>query len=143
MAKLERDHNTIMTNENRSETRERDHNTKMTTRFKNMKKMMTQEDELEENDSNVGVVSRNNSRENKVVADKVVLPWEQREYIRFMNVRRKKDFIYYERVNGKWMNILDSLELHTGILSAAEQKRIVNYVSSLQEMGRKEEFKGF
>ncbi|MCH96178.1 hypothetical protein A2U01_0017161 [Trifolium medium] len=34
------------------------------------------------------------------------------------------------------------LELHTGIFSAAEQKRIVGYVASLQEKGRKGELKG-
>ena len=78
----------------------------------------------------------------KVVAEKPTLPREQREYIRFMNVRRKKDFICFERVNGKLVNILEGLELHTGIFSAAEQKRIVNYVASLQEMGRKGELKG-
>lgn len=100
------------------------------------------EDEHDEHDSNVGVVSGNNSGENRVVADKAVLPREQREYIRFMNVRRKKDFICFERVNGKLVNILDGLELHTGIFSAAEQKRIVNYVASLQEMGRMGELKG-
>lgn len=99
------------------------------------------EDEHDEHDSNVGVVSGNNSGENRVVADKAVLPREQREYIRFMNVRRKKDFICFERVNGKLVNILDGLELHTGIFSAAEQKRIVNYVASLQEMGRMGELK--
>lgn len=70
------------------------------------------------------------------------LPREQREYIRFMNVRRKKDFICFERVNGKLVNIVEGLELHTGIFSAAEQKRIVNYVASLQEQGRKGELQG-
>ncbi|XP_061360945.1 RNA demethylase ALKBH9B-like [Gastrolobium bilobum] len=58
-----------------------------------------------------------------------------------MNVRRKKDFICFERVHGKLVNILKGLELHMGIFSAAEQKRIVSYVASLQEMGRKGELK--
>jgi hypothetical protein len=96
------------------------------------------------NNNNVGVVlGNNNIGENRVVvSDKATLPREQREYIRFMNVRRKKDFICFERVNGKLVNILEGLELHTGIFSAAEQKRIVDYVATLQEKGRKGELKG-
>ncbi|KAL5985947.1 hypothetical protein ACLOJK_027937 [Asimina triloba] len=70
-----------------------------------------------------------------------VLPRKQREYIRFMKVKRKKDFICLERVNGKIVNILDGLELHSGVFSAAEQKRIVEYVHELQEQGRKGQFK--
>lgn len=70
------------------------------------------------------------------------LPMEQREYIRFMNVRRKKDYICFERFKGKLVNIMEGLELHAGIFSAAEQKRIVDYVYVLQEMGRKGELKG-
>lgn len=70
------------------------------------------------------------------------LPMEQREYIRFMNVRRKKDYICFERFKGKLVNIMEGLELHTGIFSAAEQKRIVDFVYVLQEMGRKGELKG-
>ncbi|TKY58067.1 RNA demethylase ALKBH5 [Spatholobus suberectus] len=77
----------------------------------------------------------------KVVAEKPTLPREQREYIRFMNVRREKDFICFERVHGKLVNILEGLELHTGIFSAAEQRRIVSYVASLQEQGKKGELK--
>ncbi|KAG6645583.1 hypothetical protein I3843_08G126300 [Carya illinoinensis] len=68
---------------------------------------------------------------------KTNLPREQREYIRFMNVKRKKDFICLERFRGKFVNILEGLELHTGIFSAAEQKRIVDYVYITQENGRK------
>ncbi|KAL2532435.1 2-oxoglutarate (2OG) and Fe(II)-dependent oxygenase superfamily protein [Abeliophyllum distichum] len=66
---------------------------------------------------------------------KAGLSREQREYIRFCNVRRKKNFICFERVNGKFVNIVDGLELHTGVFSAAEQHRIVKYVEKLQEMG--------
>lgn len=103
------------------------------------------EDEIDRNDGETvggGVVLGENSGENRVVADKAVLPREQREYIRFMNVRREKDFVCMEKINGKLVNIVDGLELHTGIFSAAEQKRIVGYVASLQEMGRKGELKG-
>ncbi|MQL78932.1 hypothetical protein Taro_011378 [Colocasia esculenta] len=70
---------------------------------------------------------------------KTELSREQREYIRFMNVGRKKDFIYLERVKGKIVNILDGLELHTGVFSAAEQKRIVDSVYELQDKGRRGE----
>lgn len=105
------------------------------------------EEEHENNNNNGGsngvsvVVGDSNSNASCDVAKKPVttLPREQREYIRFMNVRRKKDFICFERVNGKLVNILEGLELHTGIFSAAEQKRIVSYVASLQEQGKKGE----
>ncbi|XVE87420.1 hypothetical protein DITRI_Ditri18aG0116000 [Diplodiscus trichospermus] len=73
--------------------------------------------------------------------EKPKLSRDQREYIRFMNVKRKKNFKCLERVKGKIINILDGLELHTGIFSAAEQKRIVDYVYVLEEMGKKGEFK--
>lgn len=73
---------------------------------------------------------------------KTNLSWERREYIRFMDVERKKDFICLERVGGKIVNILQGLELHKGIFSAAEQKRIVDYVYELEEKGRKRELKG-
>lgn len=67
---------------------------------------------------------------------------EQREYIRFSNVKRKKDFICLERINGKIVNILDGLEIHTGVFSAAEQIRIVDYVETLKEMGKNGQLKG-
>ncbi|XP_054818587.1 RNA demethylase ALKBH9B-like isoform X1 [Prosopis cineraria] len=103
---------------------------------------MAQEDEFGEEEHNKlpanaspsdGTITR--------VPEKPKLSWEQREYIRFMNVRRKIDYMCFERVNGKLVNILEGLELHTGIFSAAEQKRIVNFVASLQEMGKKGELK--
>lgn len=106
---------------------------------------MAQEDEFgeEEHELNKLAANANPSEATTTkVPEKPKLPREQREYIRFMNVRREKDYICFERVNGKLVNILEGLELHTGIFSAAEQKRIVNYVTSLQEMGRKGELKG-
>lgn len=66
---------------------------------------------------------------------------EQREYIRFTNVQRKKDYICLERFNGKIVNILEGLELHSGVFSAVEQKKITDFVFHLQEMGRKGELK--
>lgn len=110
---------------------------------------MAQEDELgeeeEQQELNKRVVDINAStgrlRITKVV-DKPKLSREQREHIRFMNVQRKKDFICLERVKGKFVNILEGLELHMGIFSAAEQKRIVEHVYELQEMGKKGQLKG-
>ncbi|XVF15901.1 hypothetical protein REPUB_Repub09cG0196400 [Reevesia pubescens] len=113
---------------------------------------MAQEDELEEveeeeqqeTESSKRIVDltapTGELRISKVV-EKPQLPREQRECIRFMNVKRKKDYICLERVNGKLVNILEGLELHTGIFSAAEQKRIVDHVYKLQEMGKKGELK--
>ncbi|PWA68942.1 2-oxoglutarate (2OG) and Fe(II)-dependent oxygenase superfamily protein [Artemisia annua] len=69
-------------------------------------------------------------------AQKLELSREQRERIRFTNVTRKKDFICLERVNGKLVNILEGLELHYGVFSSPEQKRIVNFVYELQEKGK-------
>ncbi|KAG9444026.1 hypothetical protein H6P81_015366 [Aristolochia fimbriata] len=62
---------------------------------------------------------------------------EQWERERFFLVGRKKDFIHMEKVNGKSVNILRGLELHTGVFDAVEQKKIVDYVYSLQDLGRK------
>ncbi|XP_075655740.1 RNA demethylase ALKBH9B [Castanea sativa] len=106
-----------------------------------------EEEEEEEDDSKTSkrVVDLNAAtgelRISKVVVEKPKLPREQREFIRFTNLQRKKDFICLERVKGKFVNILDGLELHTGVFSAVEQKRIVDHVYQLQEMGVKGELK--
>lgn len=65
-----------------------------------------------------------------------------KEYDRFMNVGRKKDFICFEKIRGRNINILEGLELHTRVFNAAEQEVIVDYVYMLQEMGKKGQFKG-
>ncbi|KAG6528729.1 hypothetical protein ZIOFF_010913 [Zingiber officinale] len=65
--------------------------------------------------------------------------WEQREEIHFRNVVRKKDFICLERANDKIVNILNVLELHTGVFSTVDQKRIVDLVYELQEKGKNHE----
>ncbi|RCV14756.1 hypothetical protein SETIT_3G003700v2 [Setaria italica] len=52
-------------------------------------------------------------------------------------VRRKKDFRHMERVEGRMVNVLQGLELHTGVFSPAEQQRIVDAVHHLQDMGRR------
>lgn len=110
---------------------------------------MAMEDELaaeEEHDGSNGLVDANDSSAeattNVDTKPKVVLSRDQREYIRFNSVQRKKDFICLERVNGKIVNILDGLELHKGVFSAAEQKRIVSYVEQLREMGKDGQLKG-
>ncbi|KAM1529116.1 RNA demethylase ALKBH9B-like isoform X1 [Malus sylvestris] len=109
---------------------------------------MAQEDELEEEEEeeeeerelNKRVVNVNDTT-GELRITKSSLSREQREHFRFMNVKRKKEYMCLERVNGKLVNILDGLVLHTGIFSAAEQKRIVDCVYELQEMGRKGELK--
>ncbi|KAF7830393.1 RNA demethylase ALKBH9B-like [Senna tora] len=78
----------------------------------------------------------------KTAAEKPKLSREQREYIRFMNVMRKKDFEFFETVHGKPLNILEGLQLHAPVFSAAEQKRILNYVASLLDMAQRGQFKG-
>lgn len=108
---------------------------------------MAQEDELEEERAETKPPLRTNENEidNNDEANKKQkssLPRDQREYIRFMNVQRKKDFICLERVKGKIVNILEGLELHTGIFSAAEQKRIVECVYDLQDKGRNGKLRG-
>ncbi|KAJ7958438.1 oxidoreductase, 2OG-Fe(II) oxygenase family protein [Quillaja saponaria] len=104
---------------------------------------MAQEDELEEEEENGSNNSKDSLGEASIVRlpEKPQLPREQLEYSRFMNVMRKKDFMCFERVNGKLVNILEGLELHMGIFSAAEQKKIVNDVISLQEKGKRGELK--
>ncbi|KAM7520094.1 hypothetical protein LguiB_019056 [Lonicera macranthoides] len=103
---------------------------------------MAQEDELEADEENaISNVESGEATEVVKITPKTELSREQREYIRFSNVKRKKDYICLERVNGKIVNILDGLELHTGVFSAAEQKRIVDYVYLLEEMGKNGELK--
>ncbi|WOK92936.1 hypothetical protein Cni_G01628 [Canna indica] len=124
---------------------------------------MAQEDELEaaEEEGNTETETRSSEEEGKaeavtMVSEEIVegelkakggstkretgLSREQREEIRFKNIGRKKDFICLERIKGKIVNILDGLELHTGVFSTAEQKRIVDYVYELQEKGRQHQF---
>lgn len=72
-------------------------------------------------------------------SEKRKLSMEQRERIRVMNVKRKRDFVCLQRVNGEIINILEGLELHTQVFNAAEQKKIVAKVCQLQEKGRKGE----
>lgn len=111
---------------------------------------MAQEDELEsEEETEVSMphpgdedVVTEDGTLGKEVKPKIQLSREQRELIRFSNVNRKTDFICLERVNSKIVNILEGLELHTGVFSAAEQKRIVQYVEELRMMGKNGQLRG-
>ncbi|KAJ8446247.1 hypothetical protein Cgig2_016018 [Carnegiea gigantea] len=67
---------------------------------------------------------------------------EEDEWRRFSQVGRKKNFVHNERVNGKVINVLQGLELHTGVFSPEEQKKIVESVYEYQRMGRKGELMG-
>ncbi|CAM0953760.1 unnamed protein product [Alopecurus aequalis] len=52
-------------------------------------------------------------------------------------VRRKKDFSLTDHVDGRKLNILEGLELHTAVFSPDEQRAIVACVLDLQERGRR------
>ncbi|KAH9319326.1 hypothetical protein KI387_021095, partial [Taxus chinensis] len=58
-----------------------------------------------------------------------------------MGVGRKRDFLCLERINGKMVNIMQGLELHTSVFSIAKQKRIVDLVYEVQEQGKKKPLK--
>ncbi|KAI0501440.1 hypothetical protein KFK09_016385 [Dendrobium nobile] len=51
----------------------------------------------------------------------------------------KKDYVCLERINRRFVNILDGLELHVGIFNSMEQKEIVQFIYDLQNRGRKNE----
>lgn len=102
---------------------------------------MTQEDGLEDEEQKDVDVSHSIGDSMKT-PEKPKLPREERERIRFMNVKKMKVFSCFERVKGKDINILEGLELHTGVFSAVEQKKIVDLVYELQDKGRKGELQG-
>ncbi|KAL0726105.1 hypothetical protein Bca4012_022198 [Brassica carinata] len=96
---------------------------------------MAQEDGLNEEEEEQKV----SEDSTKSTPAKRKLSREEREQYRFVNVKRMKVFSCFEKVKGRRVDILEGLELHTGVFSAAEQKRIVDYVYELQEKGRKGE----
>ncbi|KAH7685442.1 Alkylated dna repair protein alkb-like 5 protein [Dioscorea alata] len=61
---------------------------------------------------------------------------DQEDFVRMSLVKRKKDFRYMERIEGRLVNIAEGLELHTGVFDAVEQKKIVDFVYRLQAKGR-------
>eukprot|EP00249_Psilotum_nudum_P021990 c28331_g2_i1 orf=235-1947(+) len=67
---------------------------------------------------------------------------EVREQIRLSRVERHKDFKFLEHVNGRIVNTVEGLELHKGIFSAVEQKRLVNVIYELQEKHQSNKFSG-
>lgn len=87
------------------------------------------------------VVDSRKKRSRSAEAEELSLT-NDKEYDRFMNVGRKKDFKCFEKIRGRNINILEGLELHTRVFNAAEQEVIVDYVYMLQEMGKKGQFKG-
>lgn len=66
---------------------------------------------------------------------------EQKVHIRRSLVGSKKDFVCIERIDGRDMNVLQGLELHTQVFNADEQRNIVKYVHKLQKMGRNGHFR--
>ncbi|WOL02935.1 hypothetical protein Cni_G11654 [Canna indica] len=54
----------------------------------------------------------------------------------FSKVKRE-DFKRIERVNGRWINVLQGLELHTGVFTPEEQRKIVDCIFQFQEKGWK------
>ncbi|GMY39210.1 RNA demethylase ALKBH5-like [Fagus crenata] len=62
---------------------------------------------------------------------------EQNEHIRVSQVVRKRDFVHVERIDGKQTNVLQGLELHTGVFNAEEQNKIVECVYGFQRKGRR------
>lgn len=61
---------------------------------------------------------------------------EKKERLRYSRVHSKKDFTYTERVNGRDMNVLQGLELHTGVFNAVEQRKVVEWIYRLQWRGQ-------
>ena len=72
----------------------------------------------------------------------VGLSEEQKEQLRFSQVGRKSDYVHMEMTNGRKVNVLQGLELHTRVFNAEEQKKIVECVYNLQRMGQKGMLKG-
>uniref|UniRef100_A0A7N0RG27 Fe2OG dioxygenase domain-containing protein n=1 Tax=Kalanchoe fedtschenkoi TaxID=63787 RepID=A0A7N0RG27_KALFE len=65
------------------------------------------------------------------------MPDAQKERIRLSKVGRKKDFCHRERIDGRLINLVEGLELHTNVFNAEEQRKIVACVTSYQKLGQK------
>lgn len=85
-------------------------------------------------------IKLNDGPSRSVVGDDLVE--DQKEFIRFSQVGRRKDFVHYENVNEKQINVLKGLELHTNVFNPDEQKEIVELVYSLRRMGQKQQLRG-
>jgi len=67
---------------------------------------------------------------------------EQKEHIRYSEIQCKKDFTFIERIDGRDINLLQGLELHTGVFNATEQNEIVEYIYRLQQRGQQGRLRG-
>lgn len=67
---------------------------------------------------------------------------DPKERLGFANVVRKTNFTHFEKVNGKDVNVVQGLELHTRVFDADEQKKIVEAVYEFQRMGQKGRLRG-
>lgn len=61
---------------------------------------------------------------------------EEKECIRYSQVHKNKDFTLIENVNGRNINVLQGLELHTRVFNSAEQKKIIETIYRLQWKGQ-------
>lgn len=76
------------------------------------------------------------------MVDDEVVSQEQKEKLGLANVGRKTNFVHYEKVNSKNVNVVQGLELHTRVFSADEQKKIVESVYEFQRLGQKGRLRG-
>jgi len=67
---------------------------------------------------------------------------ERDEIIRYSEVHCKKNFSYVETINGRDTNLLEGLELHSGVFNATEQNEIVDYIYRLQRRGQQGKLRG-
>lgn len=67
---------------------------------------------------------------------------EEKECIRYSLVHMNNDFTLIENVNGRDINVLQGLELHTGVFNSTEQKKIVEKIYRLQWWGQHGKLKG-
>ncbi|XP_042493444.1 RNA demethylase ALKBH9B-like [Macadamia integrifolia] len=59
-----------------------------------------------------------------------------RDDLNEMSRVRRKGFAYIERINGRPVDIVSGLELHTRVFNELEQEKIVDYVYVLQRLGQ-------
>lgn len=55
---------------------------------------------------------------------------------------RKDDFCGFEKIGGRLTNVLEGLVLRTRVFNAEEQRKIVEFVYKLQDMGKKRQLRG-
>lgn len=60
----------------------------------------------------------------------------EEEWRRLGEVGRKKDYVLFDNVKGRRVNVLQGLELHTRVFDAKEQEMIVKFVYRLQKLGK-------